>query len=89
MTEEPRRLIEIGTLPSGYDSTFVSEGGVDPVAVMLRAAEQKLDAERAAEAKALAAKADDAERLRRTKEARVMRRLGKALRAAGYYMRLR
>jgi hypothetical protein len=53
---EPRRII-IGVIPSGQDVTYVGEGAVDPVAFLIDEANAKLDAERAAEARALAAKA--------------------------------
>jgi hypothetical protein len=78
---EPQRLIEIGTLPSGFDATFIAEGGVDPLAVMIREGNARLDAERAAEAKALAAKAADLERVRNTKRARALRRLTRAFKS--------
>jgi hypothetical protein len=77
MTETPRRLIEIGILPTGYGETFTD--GPDPLAVMLREGNARLDRERQAEAKAKAAKLADEARERNTRRARAMRRLGKAL----------
>jgi hypothetical protein len=50
MTEPTRRLIEIGILPSGYADIFVD--GVDPVAIMVREANERLERERAAAEKA-------------------------------------
>jgi hypothetical protein len=50
MTDSPRRLIEIGVLPSGYTDIFVD--GVDPVAVMVREANERLERERVAAEKA-------------------------------------
>jgi hypothetical protein len=80
MSDEPRRrLIEIGTMPSGYDDVFLGEGAADPLAAMLREGNARLDAEHAARAKALAAKAADAERAKATRRALTMRRLGRAL----------
>ena len=81
MTDEaPRRMIEVGTLPSGYDSMFIAEGGVNPLAVMVRDANARLDAERAeAERKRLAALADIA-RVQNTRRARAAKRLRQALR---------
>jgi hypothetical protein len=83
MADEPRRVY-VGLVPSGADVIYVGEGAVDPVAIMLREANAKLDAERAAETRALAAKAADIERVRRTKKARVMRHLRKAMTLLGY-----
>jgi hypothetical protein len=59
---EPRRII-IGVIPSGQDVTYVGEGAVDPVAFLIDEANAKLDAERAAEARALAAKAPETDLL--------------------------
>jgi hypothetical protein len=50
MTEPTRRLIEIGILQSGYADIFVD--GVDPVAIMVREANERLERERAAAEKA-------------------------------------
>jgi hypothetical protein len=74
---EPKRIF-VGHLPAG-GVTYVAEGEIDPVARLLAAANARLDAERAAEAQALAARAADLERTRRTRSARGLRRLGKAL----------
>jgi hypothetical protein len=79
---EPRRIF-VGHLPAG-GVTYVAEGEIDPVATLIADASRRLDAERAAEAKALAAKAADIERVRRTKKARVMRHLRKAMTLLGY-----
>jgi len=87
MTDEPRRrIIEVGVLPSGNDVVYVGEGSTDPIVTMIAAANARLDAERAAEAKALAAKAADIARLQNTRRARAARRFRKALRA---FVRLR
>jgi hypothetical protein len=77
MTDEPRRVI-VGLIPSGYDSTFV-EGAADPVALLIGEAHAKLDAQRDAEARVLAAKAADIERAKNTRAARAKRRLRQAL----------
>jgi len=83
MSDEPRRTF-IGVLPAGYADTFVA-GAVDPVAVMLRDADRRLEAEHAAEAKARLAQAADAERAKESargmRTARAARRLGRALKA--------
>jgi hypothetical protein len=75
---EPRRIF-VGVIPSGQDVTYVGEGAVDPVAFLINEAAAELDRQRAAEARALAAKAADIERARRTKLARTRRRIRKAL----------
>jgi hypothetical protein len=75
--EPPRRLIEIGTFPSGFDATFID--GRDPVAVALDDATARLDAEKAEAERTRLAQAADVERVQRTKRAKVMRKLGKVL----------
>jgi hypothetical protein len=75
---EPRKVYT-GLLPSGAENVFVSEGAADPVAIMLREAGAKLDAERAAEERVRLAKIADEARAKNTRRARAMRRLGKAL----------
>jgi hypothetical protein len=75
----PRRMIEIGTLPSGFDATFIGENGVDPLAVMIREGNARLDRIAEEERQREAARLADIERLASTKRARVRRRLGKAL----------
>jgi hypothetical protein len=52
MSDEPRRVF-VCHLPSG-SVTFVAEGEADPVATLIADASRRLDAEREAEAKALA-----------------------------------
>jgi hypothetical protein len=42
---EPRRLVEVGTFPAGYATTFAD--GADPVARLVAEAAAKLDAEAA------------------------------------------
>jgi hypothetical protein len=80
VNDTPRKLIEIGTVPSGTE-LFVTEGEIDPIAIMLRQAGETLDRERAeAERKRLSAIAD-IERAQRTKRARSLRRLMRAFRA--------
>jgi hypothetical protein len=78
MSESGPKRIFVGHLPTG-GVTFVADGEVDPVARLIADANAKLDRERAEEARALAAKAADVERLRRTKKARALRRFGRAL----------
>ena len=75
MADEPRRVF-VGRLPSA-DTIFVD--GADPVVAMIAAANARLDAERAAEARALAARAADIARLQNTRRARARRRVEKAL----------
>ena len=82
MAEPPRRVI-VGLLPSGGAVTYVAEGEEDPVAVMVRRTHAQLDAARAAEERALAAKAADIERAKNTRRGRNVRRLRRALRAFG------
>jgi hypothetical protein len=62
MTDEPppRRLIEIGTFPSGYDSTFID--GPDPVATMIADAIRKDNLAKAEAERARQAVVDEAER---------------------------
>ena len=79
MSDTPRRMIEIGTLPSGYDSMFIAEGGADPLAVMIREGNARLDTEREAEERKRAAQAVDIERARDTRRARAARRFRSAL----------
>jgi hypothetical protein len=76
MTHEPKRIF-VGHLPSG-GVTYVAEGEIDPVARLIADANAQLDAERAAEAKALAAKAADVERAKATRAARVTKRFRQA-----------
>jgi predicted RNA-binding Zn ribbon-like protein len=76
---EPRRLIEIGILPAGADSFFVAEGSADPVAIMLREADERLARERLAVAKAKAAKLADIARVKNTRRARAAQRFKRAL----------
>jgi hypothetical protein len=77
MTDEPRRLIEIGVLPSGGGEIFFE--GVDPIVLMLKDADMRLAAERAAAAKTVAVKIADAERTKATRRARALRNLTRAL----------
>jgi hypothetical protein len=79
MDETPRRIY-LGVLPSGAD-VFVGEGQSDPVAILLREANARLDAERAAEARAIAAAAADIERVKATRRAHALKRLTKAFKA--------
>jgi hypothetical protein len=76
----PPRRIFVGLLPSAGSTVVYSSGSEDPVGVMVREANAKLDAERAAEAKALAAKAADIERAKLTRRARAARRLKRVIR---------
>jgi hypothetical protein len=79
--EPPRRLIEIGTFPSGFDATFID--GPDPVGVMLADAIRKDDLAKAeAERTRLAAIAGVA-RMKNTRRAVTMRRFKRALRLVG------
>jgi hypothetical protein len=78
-SDEPRRIF-VGVLPSGHDAVFVD--GPDPVSAMVREAAARLDAERAAEAKALAVRAADLARLQNTARARLARRFRRVLAAA-------
>jgi hypothetical protein len=70
-------------LPSGAD-VFVGEGESDPVARLIADANAELDRQRTAEAGVIAAKATDIERVQRTKKARAMRHLRRALTLLGY-----
>jgi hypothetical protein len=74
---EPRRVF-VGYLPTA-DAVFVGPDEIDPVARLLADAASKLDREREAEAKALAARAADLARARNTRAARVARRFRRAL----------
>ena len=77
--DEPRRLVEIGVIPSGYDAMYID--GPDPVSAMIAEASARLDREAAeAERVRLAAIADH-ERVRKTRRARTMRHLMRAIRA--------
>lgn len=81
MNDEPTpRRIYVGMLPSAGSVVYAGDGSEDPVRVLLREANAKLDAERAAEAKARAAAVADLERARLTRRARAARHLRKALR---------
>jgi hypothetical protein len=75
---DPPRLIPIGVFPSGYADTYVD--GVDPVAVMIADAIRKADLAKAEAERVRLALIADQERARRTKRARAMRHLRKALR---------
>jgi|HubBroStandDraft_6_1064221.scaffolds.fasta_scaffold1773191_2 hypothetical protein len=76
---EPRRLVEVGTFPAGYATTFAD--GADPVARLVAEAAAKLDAEAAeAEWARLAAIADQ-ERLANTRRARPAWRFRRAVKA--------
>jgi hypothetical protein len=79
MTEPRRRLVEIGTLPAGYDATFAS--GVDPLAVMLREGAARLDAERAEAERARLAGIAEIDRAKDARRARIARRFRRALKA--------
>jgi hypothetical protein len=79
---EPRRVI-VGILPGGGAETYVREGQADPVAIAIRAAHAELDAARAADERARAAKAADLSRAKGTRGARATRKLRRALRAFG------
>ena len=82
MTDEPRKMIFVGVSPS-VGMTLVRPGHEDPITVMVREANARLDRERAdAERKRLAVIADAA-RLANTRRARAARRLNRALRAFG------
>lgn len=76
----PRRLIEIGTLPAGYNSTFVAEGAADPLAIMIAEGNARLDRIAAEERQREAARLADIERAKNTRRARAARRLKRALR---------
>jgi hypothetical protein len=78
MSETPRRLIEIGTLPRAGE-IFVD--GADPIAIMLREADAKLASERAAKAKAAASRVADEERTKAMRRARISRRFLKVWKA--------
>jgi hypothetical protein len=84
MSDAPRRLIEIGTLPSGFDATFIAEGGADPLAVMLREANARLDREHAEAERVRMLAIADVERARSTRSARAARRFRRALRLIGF-----
>ena len=79
----PRRLIEIGTIPGGFDSIFIGENGVDPLAVMIREGNAKLDRIAEEERQRDAARLADIGRARNTRRARVARRLKQAMKAFG------
>jgi hypothetical protein len=85
MSDEPRKIF-VGHLPTG-GVTYVADGESDPVARLIADAEAKLDAERAEEARALAAKVADAKRLGDTKRARARRRVEKALKVLARMIR--
>jgi hypothetical protein len=80
MSDPPRRLIEIGVLPTGYADTFVA-GGVDPVAAMIADAIRKDDLAKAEAERIRLAAIADIERARRTRAARSRRRLTRVLRS--------
>jgi hypothetical protein len=75
MTDEPR-LIEIGVLPRSGEIFFE---GADPIAIMIRDADMRLAAERAAAEKTLASKAADIDRVKLTRRARAARSFRRAL----------
>jgi hypothetical protein len=77
MSDEPRRLIQIGVLPTGYADTYID--GVDPVSVMITDAIRKDDLAKAEAERQRLAQAADIERARKTKLARARRRIRKAL----------
>ena len=77
--EPPRRLIEIGTLPTGYGDTFID--GVDPVSVMIADAIRRDDLAKAEVERQRQAAIADAERAKATRRARALRRLTKAFKA--------
>ena len=83
MTDEPRRLVQVGSFPTSGAEIFI--GGVDPVAIMVREANARLDAERAEAERARLSASADAERtkarMRGTRTARAASRLRRALRA--------
>jgi F0F1-type ATP synthase epsilon subunit len=80
MTDEPpRRLIEIGTFPSGFDATFID--GPDPVGVMIADAIRKDDLAKAEAERQRQAAIADAERAKATRRTRALRRLTKAFKA--------
>jgi hypothetical protein len=72
---EPRRVY-VGTIPAGAE---LHDFGGAIAGQMLREAGAKLDAERLAEAKALAAKVADIERAKNTRRARAAQRFKRAL----------
>ena len=80
MADAPRRLVEVGTFPT---ASVIFVDGDDPARLMLRDAGARLDRERAEAEKARLAQAADGERVRNTARARSMRRLRRALAAAG------
>jgi hypothetical protein len=73
---EPRRII-VGLLPNA-DVTYVGEGEIDPVAIMLREAHATLDAERAEDAARARQAVADAARLADSRKARVAHRFRRA-----------
>jgi hypothetical protein len=77
MSEPPRRLIEVGTFPSGYAHTFVD--GADPLVIALEAAHAKLDAEAREAERIRLAQIADIERVKNTRRARAAKRLRQAL----------
>jgi hypothetical protein len=78
MTDDaPKRMIEIGVLPTGGGEIFYE--GVDPIVLMLKDADMRLAAERAAATKTIAVKAADIERTKATRRARALRNLTRAL----------
>ena len=79
MTDDAPRRIEIGTIPAGYDSIFIAEGGVDPLAIMIREGHARLDAERAEAERVRLAALADIERVKNTRRARAARRFKRAL----------
>lgn len=83
MSDAPRRLIEIGILPAGYDLTFVAEGAADPLAVMIAEGNAKLDRIAAEERQREAARLADIARLANTRGASAAKRLRHALRLIG------
>jgi hypothetical protein len=78
MADETPRRIFLGVLPSGAD-VFVGEGQSDPVARLISEANAEFDRQRAAEPRAVAAKAADVEREKATRSARTMRRFKRML----------
>jgi hypothetical protein len=74
MSDEPRRMIEIGVLPRASE---IFADGADPLSVMIADAERRLDQERAQQAEDRSPRPTDPERLRLTREARLRGRLRK------------
>jgi hypothetical protein len=76
-SDEPRRLIEVGTFPT---ASVIFVDGDDPARLLLRDAGARLDREHAEAERKQKTAALDIEQVKRTKRARAMRHLRKALR---------